>query len=428
MDEARALIADGKLDRAIREYEKIIVADPSDLRVKLKIAELYTKRKQTADAIRLYKEVAGSYSGQGFYLKAVTVYKNILRLNPSLIETNEELATLYEKMGLISDAKRQLNILAAALDHKGIAERVVEIRKRIVNLDPKDGDARLKLAELYQRERKLDEAIDQYEIYAKQLEDERSPESKIADVLEKILVHRPGRVELFKKLITILINLGDNKRTLKWLEAGKGIVEKDPDMLCLAAKLYSAQNQNETARTKYMLLAELCRDAGDIDSALDAYCEILVLLPDEEDRLARKIEELRPDALKEVIARASERRALREKEEHEKHAEDERVQLEIEAKSVREAADNAPQKMGKVETLETKSKKVMKPDKHDADASFDLGIVYQKMGLTEEARTEFAKAKIIYEECLKNANEPSISVRLQQIEEAMNPSMKKGDK
>ena len=105
---ARLFIEEGKYDKAIKEYEKILIADPADMRVKLRIAELYAKRKQIADAIRVYREVAKAYTHEGFYLKAVTVYKNVLKLNPSLIEVNEKLAELYEKMGLVGDASSHL--------------------------------------------------------------------------------------------------------------------------------------------------------------------------------------------------------------------------------------------------------------------------------------------------------------------------------
>ncbi|HPM41306.1 MAG TPA: tetratricopeptide repeat protein, partial [bacterium] len=184
LEAARAFIEEGKFDKAIREYEKILLADPSDMRVKLRVAELYTKRRQINDAIRIYREVADAYAAEGFYLKAVTVHKNILRLNPSLSDTNEQLALLYEKMGLMNDAVRQYDILASSLDLKGQKDRVIEIRNKIVRLVPKDGSARVKLAEIYQREGRMEEAIDQYEEYAKQVEESGGEKGKLADLFE----------------------------------------------------------------------------------------------------------------------------------------------------------------------------------------------------------------------------------------------------
>ena len=396
LEQARAFIDEGKYDKAIREYEKILLAEPSDLRVKLKIAELYTKRKQITDAIRIYREVADAYAAEGFYLKAVTVHKNILRLNPALVEINEQLALLYEKMGLIGDAIRQYDILASAFDTKGQTDRALEIRKRVVKLDPKDINARVRLAELYQRERRMDDAIDQYEEYAKQVEETGGDTAKLADVLEKILSHRPDRPEMLRKLINICKEAGDQKRMLKWLDLGKTTVERDTDLLRLMAETYAAQNQFETACAKYYIMADLFREMGDVDSVMDAYCEILALVPDEEDRVAKKIEEIKPDGLSDVMARATRRR-------EEIAAEEIRKQEALDAakegasRQVKEPVAAKPE----FKKSETKKYEIIKEQPPfslgDADAAFALGKMYRQTGLKEEAVEEFKKAKRVYE-------------------------------
>lgn len=437
---ARAMIEEGKFDKAIREYEKLQLADPSDLRVKLKIAELYTKRKQITEAIRIYREVADSYAGEGFYLKAVTVHKNILRLNPSLIEVNEQLAALYEKMGLVSDAIRQYDILATALEQRGMADRVLEIRSRIVKLNPGDGTARIRLAEKLQREGKEEEAISEYEEYAKQLEKDESKKPKLVEVLEKILVHRPDRQEMFTKLIDICAELGDNKKLIKWLEVGKDFVERDAKLLKLAGRLYSVQNQNETARVKYMQLAELLRSEGNLEGALDAYCEILALIPDEEDRLSKRIEEIKPGSLPGVLARAQKRREELLKEEELRHEANEKAkeeareelkigvrsgpikygaekkQKEPPTKGEKAAPAQAAPKEAPPKTAEVAPVPAAAYNRKDGDAAYDLGVTYSRAGLAEEARAEFEKAKIIYLAVLESGlNDAEIEKRLAYI-------------
>lgn len=422
LEQAKAFIDEGKLDRAIREYEKIILADPGDLRVKLRIAELFTKRKQITEAIRIYREVADAYAAEGFFLKAVTVHKNILRLNPALTEINQQLADIYEKMGLVADAIRQYDILASALDQKGLVDRALEIRNKIVNLNPSDGSARIRLAEVYQREGKIDEAIDQYEEYAKRLEKSGADKAKLADVFEKILTHRPARSDMFRKLIGLCDQMGDTKKMLKWLEAGKSLVERNPELLGLLARLYAAQNQNETAKTKYMHLADLYRELGDVNGALNAYFEILVLLPDEEDRLMNHVEELRPGALADLANRAARRR---------KEIEEEDIRREVAAQNEKAQGSEPPQK-GREPVEETAAdlveekparakqnpatKAATRPKRSDADALFNLGMVYQKTGLADEARSEFEKAKAIYESCLEvSAADEEIEKRIEEI-------------
>ncbi len=415
LEQARAFIEEGKLDKAIREYEKIILADPTDLRVKLRIAELYTKRKQINNAIRIYREVADAYTQEGFLLKAVTVFKNILRLNPSLIEVNEELARLYEKMGLVSDAIRQYDILASALDMRGMTDKVIEVRKKIVNLNQADGSARIRLAELLQREGKIEESIDQYEMYAKQVEEGGGERERIADLYEKILAYRPDNTELVRKLIDIYEEREEHKKALKWLEKAKELVESDPRLMNLAAHIYASQNQIETARMKYMELADLETKSNNIEAALDAYYEILVLLPDEEERLTKRVEELRSGAMKELAERALRRRKELEEEELQRQAAEE------------EGEELPPQEVPKPPEA-PKIPEVPKPppptvekkpaaDKGKADAAYDLGTTYRKMGLTQEANKQLRKAFEIYDAYLKEGRkDPEVSQRIKSIE------------
>jgi len=401
LDQARAFIDEGKFDKAIREYEKILLVDPSDLRVKLRIAELYTKRKQIQDAIRIYREVADSYATEGFYLKSVTVYKNILRLNPSLTEINELLGALYEKMGLTSDAIRQYDILASALDLRGEVERVLELRSHIVRLNPNDGSARIRLAEQYQREGRTPEAIDEYEEYARRIGDSEGSTIKMADLYEKILVHRPDNQDMIRKLIAIYEKMEENKKALKWLEQGKDFVDTDPALLELHARMCALQNQTESARGKYLLLADLHKNAGNDDAALNAFCEILVMLPDEEDGLGDRVNEVREGALPQIAARAQKKREELEREEiRRQRIEDGEDEAEIEVETKAEPEPKAhpelqPELRPKVQPASVI--KVSPGDRKRADAAYDLGTMYLKMGLSNEANLEFSKAKGIYE-------------------------------
>ncbi len=405
LEQAKIFVDEGKFDKAIREYEKITLADPADLRVKLRIAELYTKRKQINDAIRLYREVAHSYTADGFLLKAVTVYKNILRLNPSLIEVNEELAGLYEKMGLTHDAVRQFDILASTLDMKGMTDKVIDIRKKIVALNPEDGTARVRLAETFQRDGRMEEAIDQYEDYAARLDRSGADKRKLADVYEKILAHRPKNYDLMRKLIAIYEELSDHKKALKWLEDGKEMTEHDPGLLKLAAAIYTSQHQVETARAKYMLLADIENQSGHQDKALDAYFEILVLLPDEEDRLERRVEEIRPGAMAEMVERAAVRRKELEEQEERRQIEEEteKTQKAAAEQAEEERADaKRAQRAAKKQVAAAPQKAPAKagPDRGRADSAYNLGIAYRKMGLARESEAEFKKALDIYNACV----------------------------
>lgn len=422
LEQARIYADEGKFDKAIAEYEKILLTDSSDLRVKLRVAELYTKRKQIAEAIRIYREVADSYSNEGFYLKAVTVLKNVLRLNPTLIDVNQMLAELYERMGLTQDAVRQYGILAATLDQKGEGEKALETRKKIVDLDPSSEDARVKLAEMYQREGKSEDAVAQYAAIVKVYESQGKQDIKLADMYEKVLSHRENK-EMLKALCRIYDKLGEKKKVLKWMDQVKNIAAIDPELLDMQARIYASLNQIETARSKYIALAEIEKNEGHVDEALAAYAEILMLMPGEDEKIFKRVEDLRPGAVDELKAivekrRKEQREEEKKKEQEKKKQEEETERKEEDRKKVGAAKKAKPTTMPKAAAAKAAAPaaKPLPPvseaaKTREADQAFDLGNVYWKMGLTDEARVELEKAFKIYEGVVAKGGEGESKAR-----------------
>jgi len=460
LEQARLFVEEGRFDKAIKEYEKILLADPADMRVKLRIAELHVKRKQVADAIRVYREVAGAYTQEGFYLKAVTVYKNILRLNPSLIEINEYLADLYNKMGLLNDAVRQYDIYASALEQKGDLDKVMELRRRIVELTPEDGSARVRLAELYQREGRGEEAIDQYEEYARRLEQSGGDEMRLIEMYEKVLSYRSGREEMLRALIRIYYGKDEIKKALKWLEFAKTLTPIDEELLAMQAEIYARLNQMETSRSKYLALSDLCREHENVEGAADALARIAMIIPSEEERVERRAHEIGDEALARFRTTLE---ALREKEKRE--GEEEELTDKAEAPQPKPKPkpkpEPKPQPQPKTEPqpktkpkVQPKAKATPKPkakaqpepdadwDKtiivpvettkaqpkprpevasktapkqpavsqredvptvQEAKAAYNLAILYDKIGLANEAKKELEKAARLYEQLAKSS-------------------------
>ncbi len=399
LEQARIYVESGKYDKAIVEYEKILSADPSDMRVKLRIAELYTKRKQINEAIKLYREVAEIYAAEEFYLKAVTVLKNILRLNPTLIDVNLMLAELYEKMGLTHDAIRQYDILSTTFDQKGDFKRALDVCRKIVELMPNSESARIKLAEMLQREGLIDEAIDEYEAIAKIFETNKKIDARLAEIYEKILVRREN-LDMVKALCKIYDTLGEKKKILKCIESIKSVAETDSELLALQAKVYAALNQLETSKTKFFALADLELEKENIEGALNAYAEVLLFMPQEEDRIFNKIKNIGDgivDELKHVVdAKKKEKEEQAEieikKEKQRTKEREKQEELENKKKDIGlKEKGYIPKEVKKDKTKEVSMSSVV--DIGGAEASFQLGKAYLRMGLKEEAVHEFERAK-----------------------------------
>ena len=89
ISQAQKFIQKGQWDKAIKELQKLTAEDPSDVRTLLKLGDVYAKKGDHENASKVYRQVAESYSDQGFFLKAVAVYKQILKHDPKHLEVTD---------------------------------------------------------------------------------------------------------------------------------------------------------------------------------------------------------------------------------------------------------------------------------------------------------------------------------------------------
>ena len=97
----------GRLDKAIDFLKQLVADNPKDWNTINKIGDLYGKLNNVKAANEQYAKVAEFYSKDGFYLKAIAVWKKINKNDPTVLEPYLNLADLYSKQGLMVDAKAQ---------------------------------------------------------------------------------------------------------------------------------------------------------------------------------------------------------------------------------------------------------------------------------------------------------------------------------
>jgi len=94
------------LDRylANKEYDKALTAvadelarNPSQFNLLLRQAEILGMAGDRDRAVKVYRELAERYARDGFYAKAIALYKKVLRLEPALEDVTSELARLIEE-------------------------------------------------------------------------------------------------------------------------------------------------------------------------------------------------------------------------------------------------------------------------------------------------------------------------------------------
>jgi tetratricopeptide (TPR) repeat protein len=144
--EAEKYVFQGKLQHAIAEYSKIIQEDPNDLLTMNTIGDLCLRLGLTEAANRTFSEVAENYCKNNFLLKAIAVYKKILKSEPESLEINTTMASLYVRQGLSVDARNQYLRVAEMLERGGRGQEALEAYEKAAELDPSHTPVQIKLA------------------------------------------------------------------------------------------------------------------------------------------------------------------------------------------------------------------------------------------------------------------------------------------
>ena len=131
---AQKYISKGQYKKAIGEYEKILKETPEDIRVRLKLADLYMRIKDADRAVATFAECARYYEQQGFMQKAIAVYKQVIGLVPDRVDVYLSLAANYQKLGRRNDAtthfRGALEVLDRKQDEKGKLDVVRQMIRR----------------------------------------------------------------------------------------------------------------------------------------------------------------------------------------------------------------------------------------------------------------------------------------------------------
>src|SRR5712691_7387974 len=212
IESAAKLIAKGQFEKAVKEYQRVLDSEPDDVRVLQKLAELYQKMQRREEAADCFEKVARTYAAQGFYLKAVALYKQVLKV-VERIEVNVRLAELYQQLGLVGDATKEWHTVAAHHEKSGDHKQSLDTLKKLVDLDPDNVASRIRLGEQYARQDNLTEAVAELRRAAEYLR-KNARQDDYLRVVERISHLDPADSALAKELAENFLSRGDSKRAL----------------------------------------------------------------------------------------------------------------------------------------------------------------------------------------------------------------------
>jgi len=315
---AEKYVQQGKLQNAISEYEKVLKNDAKDLTVTNTVGDLYSRLGEVDKATDCFKTVGDAYASQGFTVKAIAMYKKISKLKPSL-ESLLKLAELYTQQGLFNDARAQYLQVAEEFLKSGELENAVRIFQKILEMDPENSNMRVRLAEVYIRLGKKNEAWQIFSSAAESLRS-RGSLSGAEEVLQRMLTLDPGNTYALLMQGKNMIESGDAAGAVACLQKISDI-DSNPEGLrdLLKAYLQTGQLSDAGAAANKLLtvhndltaissFADALMQAGQYENALQVYDQHAErLLAENSDRVLEHLHSIighvreNPDSLQKLL-------------------------------------------------------------------------------------------------------------------------------
>ena len=269
---AEKLVAKGKIEPAIKEYERLLDDNPSDVNTLNRIGDLWVRINRNDEAVKVFGRIADHYSKDGFFLKAIAIYKKINKLDPSKLDIYAKLADLYGKQGLAMEAKSQYQVLADYYLKHGDPGNALGIYRKISELDPNSINVHVKLADLYSQNNQTKDALKEYDRVGRMLL-KRGMLDEAVQVFKKALKIDAGNIELVESLVTALLEAKDYDNAIQIVQASIETSADNPRLLAIYGRILMTKGDMKGARSA--LERALSRDANDV-SVREALADLYV--------------------------------------------------------------------------------------------------------------------------------------------------------
>lgn len=261
-DRAERYAAKAQYDRAAREYQTIIDNDPKDLRAWLLYADCLVRSGEPTAAITRYLQVAEYYVSERAHQKALAVFTQVLNLDPRRLDVHFKIAGLHLELGRVHDAIANYEQIAQVQLQASRVGEALKTYKIIADADPSVVSKRLRLAELYSRERMVDDAVLAFR-QAGQVLIETDRLADYVRVAERLLYHRADDRPTMRELARVYLRLGDARRALMKLNALLQADQHDHVGLELLGETFMAMGKPDKATSVMLELVRGLLEVGE---------------------------------------------------------------------------------------------------------------------------------------------------------------------
>lgn len=254
--QAETFLNQNRVDDATDRYKKIIEADPNNARAHQALGEIYIRERYFDEAIEEYEKV----------IEVDSKNKSILDSLANLYVRKGEIDKAIEKYEkiVVLDAKNPVTykVLGDFYLKKENKDKAIELYRKVADLDPKNAVIHKTLGDLYLEGDELDKGIKEYEKQAELEPNKLATHEKLGDLyLEKEDFARAK--EKYERALEIEPDSRIIQRKLKEIEFKKfdTIIRKCEETLQASPDNVEAAKQMEKAKNdKLNLMVEDCQE------------------------------------------------------------------------------------------------------------------------------------------------------------------------
>jgi tetratricopeptide (TPR) repeat protein len=276
-DRAQKQLRKGNWQQALEHYEDLVDDDPTDVRSRLKMADLYSRLDQTAKAVAAYEAAGDHHSDQDIYQKAVAAYKQALRLSPDDGDLQRKLADAYYRIDRLRDADHTYRRALKSYKQDDDLDGQIAVLEELSDLTDDIG-IQIQLAESYAQAGRREESLRAFRTSAELLYEEGRVDDFV-QVAERVIYFDPDDRETRKRLTRQYARREDYRRALKHLQVCFNNDPRDVEVLQLLAETFRELEQTDKAAMVLRQLAELHKSRGDVDKTRVAWEKVLEVKP-----------------------------------------------------------------------------------------------------------------------------------------------------
>jgi len=131
----------GDYPEAVDIYQRVAKVTPEDPLPLERVAELYELMGKTGQAVDAYVKAADLTAKNRNVSRAIQLWTEAVRLNPEYLVAHSRLALVYDRLGKKQEALGEYLVMSSLLYNSGEPQKAIQVLEHALQLDPGSKEA-----------------------------------------------------------------------------------------------------------------------------------------------------------------------------------------------------------------------------------------------------------------------------------------------